>query len=179
MTTTDDHFRLLILPYGEIDEEVLRQTADIIQTHLGLRTSVLPAVKIQKRILVGPDTADTEKLISQVSDIARVYGQLVLGIIAADLILPQQNQLLDGYAEVDGAAAIITLAELPRDKRGAPAPLDLKNLILHELGHVLGNNDCPEHCLMSEKRGLYASEISFCARCRGRMERALTHWRAR
>jgi len=149
-------------PIGRIDEKILRLTSQILAGAFGAETRVLPSVKIKKDF---PETGSYDAYgLAQA-----VHGQLrpdsdgivrgiILGITASgrfysfDPKTGRYDGPLDGYAAINGAVAIITLATYYdyRDEAETKdlAESELGNLILHETGHIFGATHCGEYCLM-------------------------------
>jgi len=108
----------------------------------------------------------------------------VLGITDVDLFIPVLTFVF-GEAQVDGPAAVVSMARLRLTYDGQPAPLALvegrlHKECLHELGHTFGLVHCADvTCVMSRSNSVLdvdQKRAGFCRDCRQRL-RALTEER--
>ncbi|MBI4841544.1 MAG: archaemetzincin family Zn-dependent metalloprotease [candidate division NC10 bacterium] len=108
-------------------------------------------------------------------------GGKILGITDTDLFIPVLTFVF-GEAQVDGPAAVVSMARLRLTYDERPAPLGLLEArlskeCLHELGHTFGLVHCPDvGCVMSRSNSVLdvdQKRAGFCRDCRQRL-RALT-----
>ncbi len=101
----------------------------------------------------------------------------VLGITDVDLFIPVLTFVF-GEAQVDGPAAVVSVARLrlTYDERPAPPGLleaRLAKECLHELGHTYGLVHCPDGaCVMSRSNSVLdvdRKRAAFCRDCRQRL----------
>lgn len=104
---------------------------------------------------------------------------LVIGVTDSDLYLPQLNFVF-GEADRRGGVAVISVIRLRQEFYGRPANDELfrRRLItegVHELGHVLGLDHCPDpRCVMHFSNSLADTDrkwAGFCAICRNMLLR--------
>ena len=104
-------------------------------------------------------------------------GDLVLGVTAVDLFVPQLNFVF-GLADPRQRTAVISVARLdPRFYQQPPDPALLQERALkeavHELGHLLGLPHCDNpRCIMYFSNTLADTDRNgpgFCPACRGKI----------
>lgn len=100
-------------------------------------------------------------------------GGRILGLTARDLYIPMLSFLF-GQAQLDGAAAIVSIARLRQEFYGLPGDEGLllaraRKEALHELGHTFGLVHCPDPlCAMSLSTSLPqvdAKRDEYCESC--------------
>lgn len=126
---------------------------------------------------IGRAQYNSSVLLAQLLQMA-VPGNRILGVAGVDLFIPILTYVF-GEAQVDGAAAVVSLHRLRPELYGlAPDPIRVQRRLLiesvHELGHTFGLLHCVQAgCVMQsstyvEQIDLKTSE--FCDDCRARME---------
>jgi archaemetzincin len=97
----------------------------------------------------------------------------ILGLTGCDLYIPMLSFLF-GQAQLDGAAAVVSVARLRQEFYGLPGDEGIlltraRKESLHELGHTLGLVHCPDrYCAMSLSTNLPQVDIKrdeYCESC--------------
>jgi archaemetzincin len=116
-----------------------------------------------------------EKLLDFLDERLPADGVRILGLTGAD-ISTTKGDVFDwgvlGLGRLDGASSVISQFRCKMKSRGpAHARVRLAKVAVHEAGHTLGLDHCPNRgCLMEDAEGQVATcdrEYDFCARCRG------------
>ena len=119
-----------------------------------------------------------EAFLPPVATRRREPRDLVLGVTAGDLFVPQLNFVF-GLAEPRQNCAVVSAARLdPRFYNQAPDPALLQERTLkeaiHELGHLLGLPHCRDpRCIMFFSNTLADTDRKgpgFCRTCRGKIQ---------
>jgi archaemetzincin len=96
-----------------------------------------------------------------------------VGLTECDLYIPMLSFLF-GQAQLEGRAALVSLARLRQEFYGLPGDAELlmtraRKEVLHEVGHTLGLVHCPDRvCAMSLSTGLAQVDAKldrYCAAC--------------
>ena len=101
-------------------------------------------------------------------------GARILGLTGVD-ISTTKGDVFDwgvlGLGRIDGPSSVISQFRCRKGARGAAHARErLAKVAVHEVGHTLGLDHCPNRgCLMEDAEGRVATcdrEYDFCARCR-------------
>jgi archaemetzincin len=169
--------RVLIIPFGEIDREVLDVIASRLREAFGCDTVIHPAVPVPSQAYnpARQQYRSTEvlRLLKKSTSGGR---ERVLGIIDLDLYVPDLNFVF-GEADVTAGVTVISLTRLRQEFYGrrpyrAIFLLRAAKEAMHELGHTIGFGHCPDpRCIMHFSNSLDDTDRKgpgFCSRCKGR-----------
>ena len=164
-----------IVTYGSLPPEIVDEAQSCIEDELRMRCSVAQALL---DMAFAFDAARRQfNSILLLKDVVgrRPPGAFrVLGIGGGDLFLPMLSFVF-GQAQVDGRAAVVSVARLRQEFYGLPSNRDLllarfRKEVLHELGHTLSLLHCTDSkCVMSLATSIWhvdAKADRFCASCR-------------
>lgn len=164
-----------LMALGPIDPEILRR----------LRTAIAKILHLPVRVLrpLNPLPLHTYHVVRHQYHSTQLLEYLlaennseafrILGVTAVDLYIPIFTFVF-GEAQLDGKAAIISLARPRGDIDGVmpPRPVYLRRLIklsLHELGHTFGLGHCRQDaCLMgfsANLENLDRKKLALCEYC--------------
>lgn len=165
-----------IIPFGQIQKKIL----DFLQIELANRFGL--TVRIFASQSIPQDAFDPKrnqyystKILEKLKPV-RAKEELILGVIDADLYVPELNFVF-GEADITGEVCIISLTRLRQEYSGLPKnePLFLERTgkeAIHEIGHTCGLGHCDDPvCIMHFSNSLKDTDIKgpdFCPRCKTR-----------
>ena len=164
-----------IVTYGSMLPEIVNEAQTCIAGELGMRCSVAHAPRDMGFAF---DAARRQfNSILLLKDVVgrRTPGAFrVIAIAEGDLFLPMLSFVF-GQAQVDGRAAVVSVARLRQEFYGLPPNRELllarfRKEVLHELGHTLSLLHCTDgKCVMSLATSIWhvdAKADRFCVSCR-------------
>jgi archaemetzincin len=164
-----------LLPFGPVEDTVLETLEGCVRSGFGLAVRRLPPLPDP---LFAYDAArgqfDSARILREVFDRRDPRASRVLAVTRVDLFIPVLSFVF-GQAQLEGPAALISLARLRQEFYGFPTdmPLLLERTAkeaLHELGHSFGLIHCPDPaCVISLSSSIEqvdAKNGAFCPGCR-------------
>jgi archaemetzincin len=159
------------LPTADVD---LVHTA--IEALVGVDTRLLPRAPLPAAAYYRPRARyRADKLLDFLDGRLPADGVRILGLTGAD-ISTTKGAVYDwgvlGLGRLDGSSCVISELRCRRRSTGAANARErLAKVAVHEVGHTLGLQHCPNRgCLMEDAEGQVTTcdrEYDFCARCRG------------
>jgi archaemetzincin len=152
--------------------------ASALRAFYDLEVVELPAVPLPKEAYYAPrHRYRAEKLLDVLEKIIPSDGYRILGLTGVDISTTKDGNPdwgILGLATVDGKVCVISAFRAQRGaKNGEHARIRLGKTAVHEIGHTLGLEHCPNAgCLMQDGAGTVLTtdtEYDLCDRCRNRM----------
>jgi archaemetzincin len=176
--------RLLVVPIGDVNKDILQQIAAAVGQELNVH-----ALVTTRTLDIPPETYNERRgqyhstpLLSLLHTKYGKEADCVLGVIDHDLYVPSLNFVF-GEADLSARVAVISLTRLRQEFYGLPPNPELfqKRALteaVHELGHTYGLRHCSDpHCVMFFSNSLADTDrkgYRFCSRCRAQLERLRT-----
>lgn len=175
--------RIIILPLGEVEREVLDAIASGLHESFGADVVIGGPVPVPAAAYNPTRHQYRSTAILWLLERSTAEGlDRVLGVIDRDLYVPELNFVF-GEADRLAGTAVISLTRLRQEYYGLGSDRTLfleraTKEAVHELGHSVGFGHCPDHrCIMHFSNSLADTDRKgpgFCARCGGtRARRAL------
>ncbi|MCA9546387.1 MAG: tetratricopeptide repeat protein [Myxococcales bacterium] len=166
-----------IRPLGAVDPAQARYACRIVREAFQLRCVVLRARPLpQRHLRAERQQYDADGLIDVLFRDLPTDGVGLMGLTNADLADARRPRFVFGLASLVDRVGVVSLARFRNTWWGTdPDPARfrarLRKVLVHEVGHTLGLEHCPNpHCVMRDDADLEALDQSpegFCRRCRG------------
>ncbi len=172
--------RIIILPLGEIEHDVLEAIASGLHEAFGADAVIGTPVQLPAAAFNPGRSQYRSTAILRLLEQSTKGGQdRVLGVIDRDLYVPELNFVF-GEADTVAGTSIISLTRLRQEYSGLGS--DRERFLLrtvkeavHELGHTVGFGHCPDRrCIMHFSNSLADTDRKgpgFCERCRAILAR--------
>jgi len=173
--------RIYLAPFQGVDRMVLDVIERCVQQGLGTPTGRLGESALPPGAFVAArHQHDSATLLRLLVERAPADALKILGVTEEDLGTPVLSFVF-GQAQLDGPAAVISLARLRQEFQHLPPSLDLLltracKEARHELGHTFGLVHCGDlACAMSLSttvRDVDLKDVAFCPACREQLDGA-------
>jgi len=167
---------LYLQPLGdELPEADVTLVKTALGSMIGLRVKVLRAEPLPSDAWYAPRRRyRADKLLDFLDPRLPANGTRILGLTAVDISTTKGNVHdwgVLGLGRIDGKSSVISRFRCAMKSRDAAHARErLAKVAVHETGHTLGLDHCPNRgCLMEDAEGRVATcdrEYDFCARCR-------------
>ena len=165
---------IAVVPIGAADDEVLSAVEGAVAAAFGRDVARLsPIAEPAGAFDAGRGQWSAPEMLKALLPSRPSGTERVLGVTARDLFVPVLSFVF-GQAQMDGPAAVISLARISQAFAGLPEDRALllaraRKEAVHELGHTFGLVHCPDpSCPMSLSTGVVQVDRkaeSFCAGC--------------
>jgi archaemetzincin len=171
--------RVVVQPLGaEIQEEDFQEVVRALEGMYGFNVEVLPRQELPAEAWYAPrQRYRAEKILTVLSSHVPEGVWRVIGVTAVD-ISTTKGVVYDwgilGLGDINGRAGVISLFRCKKGARDlAQARERLAKIAVHEMGHTLGLEHCPNPgCLMRDAEGSVSGtdhEQDLCADCRRKL----------
>lgn len=161
-------------PIGNIDTAISNFLAHAIDSFFGRAVIILPAIP------TGSGHYDADSLLTELGKSVGKKYAAITAITHGALYERMRSDNMEYMKPILGFGLLPGNVSVASDERLVPASgrevmERLKKIVLHEMGHNLGLQHCPErHCLMSSANGhpsvLHEAGNSYCPACRKRLK---------
>jgi archaemetzincin len=173
---------LYLQPLGQaLPEEDVAIVVTALREIYGLEVRSLPRVELPSGAYYPPGKRyRAERLLDFLAPRLPADGLRILGLTAVD-ISTSKGKVYDwgilGLGSLDGASGVLSAFRCHKRSRGPQHARErLAKVAVHETGHTLGLDHCPQRgCLMEDAEGSVLTtdrEYDLCPRCRDLLHRA-------
>lgn len=163
---------LHLLPVGNVDDALLKDTSPAIEEILGTPCKILP-VRLDPEFAFHGERQQyhSSEILHAMQNYIDSDSWRVLGIAAVDLYIPILTFVF-GEAQVGGPCALLSTYRLRQEFYGLPSDHELfRNRVIkeavHEVGHTLNLTHCDDYrCVMASSHAVEWIDIKESALCR-------------
>ena len=167
--------RVALQTLGEVSPERLDVVKSGLEQAFGVKVELLAMKPLPKTAWYAPRSRyRAEKLLTFLEDSTAATHRIVVGITAKDISTTKDEHEdwgIFGLGELDGRVCVVSTFRL--GARGADENKlrdRLRKVAVHEVGHVVGLDHCPERgCIMQDAEGSIATvdgeSGKFCGNC--------------
>jgi archaemetzincin len=166
-----------LVAIGAVPKETIEQTSKSLHEAAPIDVVIEPGRALPKSAAtVEKDRWSADALLTFLEDVPSAPGHKVMGITEVDIVTPKNGIPrwgILGLGSLDGKTSVISTYRMRRKwEGGAPEAVvrdRLAKISLHELGHTLGLDHCPNKgCVMEDGHGTVKTvdaETVLCAKC--------------
>jgi archaemetzincin len=173
--------RIYLQPLGQdIADAESAFVQEALRAFFNVELPILPRVALPGEAYYPPRNRHrAEKILEFLAPRLPEDGFRILGLTGGDISTTKDNFEdwgILGLATIDGRSCVISSFRCKRNVTAAQASIRLGKVAVHEIGHTLGLEHCPNvGCLMEDAKGKVATsdgEYDLCGECRLHLSRA-------
>jgi archaemetzincin len=151
---------LVLVPLGAPDEELIRFVGDALEKRFRFRVEIAEAQPMPREAFYAPRKRwRAEKILDALEALERPDAWRVAGLTEQP-ISTTKGEVYDwgiaGLGSLGGKTSVFTshIFRAHRKKQRERYLREMKDLVVHEIGHTLGLPHCPlERCVMADAKG--------------------------
>lgn len=160
--------KILLVSFGKIDKKILDYIAKQVTNTITIKAEFLKELPVPWTKKRGKQLKASDLLMAMTGLVENIGTIAVIGITDKDIYMPRLNFVF-GLASPKEKVAVVSLARLKSEKSQL-FKKRIKKEILHEIGHILGLNHCPdEKCAMRFSKNIIDVDNktdNFCQICK-------------